>query len=119
MWEITTASCVDYPQQQRVVEVIDNRDGTLSIFGTAVDHAAPAQWTGDLTVTSLASLSRELSANDWVETPAMRPGSLLDRNVELLLPAPFDLATFTDAQLESAQAADQARLLAWEAGWPA
>lgn len=118
LWEITTASCIDFPQQQRVVELVDNRDGTLSIFGTAIDHAAPAVWSGDLSVEGLASLSRELSANDWVENPAMRRGSLLDRNVELLLPAPFDLSSITDAQVEAAQAADRARLLAWEAGWP-
>ena len=119
LWEITTASCVDFPQQQRVIEVVDNRDGTVSIFGTAIDHAAPAAWTGDLSPEGLASLSREFSANDWVETPSMRPGSLLDRNVELLMPAPFDLSTLTDAQLEAAHAADRARLAAWEAGWPA
>ncbi len=43
----------------------------------------------------LASLSRELAANDWQErgVPAAgqdgRRGRLEDRNVELLLPAPF------------------------------
>ena len=116
-WEITTASCVDYPQQQQVVELVDNQDGTMSIFTTVVDHASPAEWNGDLTPTGLASLSRELSANDWVEKPAMRPGSPLDRNTELLLPAPFDLSSITDAQLEQVQAADRARLMAWEAGW--
>ena len=41
-WEITTASCIDFPQQQQVVELVDNRDGTLSIFTTVVDHASPA-----------------------------------------------------------------------------
>ena len=117
-WEITTASCVDYPQQQQVVEIVDNRDGTISLFTTVVDHAAPAAWNGELTPTGLASLSRELSANDWVESPSMRIGSPLDRNTELLLPAPFDLAAFSDAQVEATQAADRARLLAWEAGWP-
>lgn len=118
LWEITTASCVDYPQQQRVIELVDNRDGTLSIFGTSVDHAAPARWAGDLSPQGLAGLSRQLSANDWVETPSMRPGSLLDRNVELLLPQPFDLSGFTDAQVEAVQASDRARLLSWEARWP-
>ncbi len=118
LWEITTASCIDFPQQQRVVEIVDNQDATLSIFGTAIDHAAPAAWAGDLGVEGLASLSRELSANDWFESPAMRRGSLLDRNVELLLPAPFDVSAIPDAALEAAQAADRARLLAWEAGWP-
>ena len=40
-WEITTASCIDFPQQQQVVELVDNRDGTLSIFTTVLDHASP------------------------------------------------------------------------------
>ena len=118
-WEITTASCVDFPQQQQVVEIIDNRDGTMSLFTTVVDHAGPAAWSGDLTPTGLASLSRELSANDWVESPSMRIGSTLDRNTELLLPAPIDLSAFTDAQVEAVQAADRTRIMAWEAGWPA
>jgi len=119
LWEITTASCIDFPQQQRVIEVVDNRDGTISIFTTALDHASPVEWSGDLSPTGLASLSRELSANDWVENPTMRRGTELDRNAELLLPAPFDLSAVTDAQVEQAQAADRARLMAWESGWPA
>jgi metallophosphoesterase (TIGR03767 family) len=117
LWEITTASCIDYPQQQQVVEVVDNRDGTLSLFTTALDHASPAKWNGDLTTLGLASLSRELSANDWVEDPSMRIGSPYDRNTELLMPAPFDMSAITDAAVEAAQAADRARIMAYEQGW--
>ena len=102
-----------------MIEIVDNRDGTLSIFTTALDHASPAEWSGSLDPTGLASLSRQLAANDWVESPAMRRGSELDRNTELLLPAPFDLSEITDVQIEHAQAADKARIAAWEAGWPA
>jgi len=45
---------------------------------------------------ALASLSRELSANDW-QNPAStatvdgRRGAVTDRNVELPVPAPFVL----------------------------
>lgn len=114
-WEITAASCIDFPQQQQLIEVVDNRDGTVSIFATTLDHAAAPTWTeGDFSQAGLASLSRELSANDWVETPAMRLGSPLDRNVELLLKAPFDLSTISDADLEAAQMADKTRLIAYE-----
>lgn len=113
LWEITTASCVDFPQQQQLIELVDNRDGTLSIFVTALDHAAPAEWTpGDLSQQGLASLSRELGANAWLNRPALRAGSPLDRNVELLLPAPWDLSAITDATLESEQMKARARLLA-------
>ena len=112
-WEITTASCVDFPQQQQLVEFVDNRDGTLSLFVTALDHAAPPTWTpGDLSQTGLASLSRELSANAWLANPPLRAGSPLDRNVELLMPAPFDLSAITDAAVEAEQMKARAQLTA-------
>jgi metallophosphoesterase (TIGR03767 family) len=119
-WEITTASCVDFPQQQQVVEIVDNRDGTLSLFTTVLDHASPAVYRdGDFSPTALASLSRQLSANDWSLDPTMRMGSPLDRNCELLVPAPFDLSVITDAEVEKAQAEARARLLAYEQARPA
>jgi metallophosphoesterase (TIGR03767 family) len=112
-WEITTASCVDFPQQQQLVELVDNRDGTMSIFVTALDHSAPPTWsTGDFSQLGLASLSRELSANAFLSDPARLAGSPLDRNVELLMPAPFDLSRITDTQLEAEQMKARARLLA-------
>ncbi|HEX4903778.1 MAG TPA: TIGR03767 family metallophosphoesterase [Acidimicrobiales bacterium] len=91
-WEISTAAHIDWPEQARLIEVVDNRDGTLSIFGTLVEHAGPA--TVDIpdpssaTPMQLASLSRELAAND----PQVDPGALgepIDRNVELLVASPF------------------------------
>ena len=39
-WEVNTASEIDWPQQSRLIEVMDNGDGTLSIFGTLLDHSA-------------------------------------------------------------------------------
>jgi metallophosphoesterase (TIGR03767 family) len=88
-WEITTASHIDWPQQVRSMEIVDNRDGTLSIFGTMIDSAAPATWDGTLESTlALASLSRELAANDPQVDPGDHRGDAADRNVELLLPLP-------------------------------
>lgn len=112
-WEITTASCVDFPQQQQLVDVVDNRDGTMSIFVTALDHAAPPTWTqGDLSQTGLASLSRELAANSPLSNPPLLAGSPLDRNVELLMPAPFDLSSITDAAIEAEHMKARAQLVA-------
>ena len=112
-WEITTASCVDFPQQQQLVDVVDNRDGTMSIFVTALDHAAPPTWTqGDLSQTGLASLSRELAANSPLSNPTLLAGSPLDRNVELLMPAPFDLSSITDAVIEAEHMKARAQLVA-------
>jgi metallophosphoesterase (TIGR03767 family) len=97
-WEVNTAAHIDWPQQARTVELVDNRDGTLSIFGTLVDHAGPPSWGAHPTTPlELASLSRELGANDWQDGPSPagedgRRGAVEDRNVELLLPAPFQLS---------------------------
>jgi hypothetical protein len=91
-WEVNTAAHVDWPQQSRLVEVVDNRDGTLSIFATMLDHSGPTAYggrTGDPLV--LAGLARELSANDWQLREADLRGDVEDRNVELLVAAPAAL----------------------------
>jgi metallophosphoesterase (TIGR03767 family) len=91
-WDVNTASHVDYPQHARVVELADNGDGTLSIFCTMIEHAGPARVGYDATSPAgLASISRELSANDPQSDREGRRGRPEDLNVELLLPAPFDL----------------------------
>jgi metallophosphoesterase (TIGR03767 family) len=88
-WEINTASHIDWPQQARLIEVADNRDGTLSIFATMVDHAGPTSYAGRLDgPIPLAALARELAGNDWQERDVNRRGSREDRNVELLVQAP-------------------------------
>ncbi|WP_320782724.1 TIGR03767 family metallophosphoesterase [Streptomyces sp. CRN 30] len=84
-WEISTASHIDHPQLARVVELTDNKDGTLSVFTTLVESAAPARTDfTDLSQTGLAALYRELSLN----APGARTdlgGEPGDRNTELLL----------------------------------
>jgi metallophosphoesterase (TIGR03767 family) len=92
MWEINTASHIDWPQQSRIIELVDNRDKTLSIFTTLVDHAGPRSH-GRRTSSSkdLASLGRELAANDWhIDTDEHR-GARNARNVELVVQAPLVL----------------------------
>jgi hypothetical protein len=99
-WEVNTASHVDWPQQSRLIEMMDNRDGTLSIFGTIVDQASPAKPpkpgpAAGLTDRQLASLSRQLAANDPQSrevTSGGGQGDLEDRNVELLIRDPRQLA---------------------------
>uniref|UniRef100_A0AAU3HZ29 TIGR03767 family metallophosphoesterase n=1 Tax=Streptomyces sp. NBC_01393 TaxID=2903851 RepID=A0AAU3HZ29_9ACTN len=84
-WEICTASHVDFPQLARVIELVDNKDGTLSLFTTLIESAAPhATDFSDLTQTGLAALYRELSFN----APGARTdlsGTSRDRNTELIL----------------------------------
>jgi metallophosphoesterase (TIGR03767 family) len=94
-WEIVTASHIDWPQQSRLVDLVDNEDGTLSIWGTLLDHDAPPQpgaGVGSGTK-QLASISRELSYNDPDADngedghPDARGGEQ-DRNVELVVRDP-------------------------------
>lgn len=93
-WQITTASHVDYPEQARIVEVVDNGDDTLSIFTTMIEHAAPATADyADLSATGLAAISRELSANNSVGDITRHVGGIDSLNCELGLAAPFPLAT--------------------------
>lgn len=88
-WEINTASHIDYPQQARVIEIADNTDGTLSIFTTIIDHAGPANPGANPTGTlALASLARELSANDPQSNLASLSGTAASRNTELLIARP-------------------------------
>jgi metallophosphoesterase (TIGR03767 family) len=94
-WEINTAAHVDWPSQSRIVEMVDNSNGTLSIFGTIIDHSAGTTWSASLpSQFQLAALARELSVNDPqrdAETAVRdgRRGTITDRNVELLVPTPF------------------------------
>ncbi|HEX2085680.1 MAG TPA: hypothetical protein VHF89_08365 [Solirubrobacteraceae bacterium] len=105
-WEINTAAHIDWPQQARVIDLFDNHDGTLSIFGTILDHAAPPDpgapqapregqgQSGDA-VKRMASISRELSFNDFdarhndTTGDGGARGGREDRNVELIVRDPW------------------------------
>jgi metallophosphoesterase (TIGR03767 family) len=95
-WEINTAAHIDFPQQAREIEIFDNRDGTLSIFGTVLDQASPITPpapgpAAGFSDRQLGSLGRMLAANDPQArdvTSGGGPGSRGDRNVELLVRDP-------------------------------
>jgi metallophosphoesterase (TIGR03767 family) len=90
-WDIGTAAHIDWSCQARLIEVLDNRDGTLSIYCTMFDHAAPAVPGAEPDdVLRLASISRELAANDFqLGFNSKGSGEHKDRNVELVIAAPF------------------------------
>ena len=89
MWEINTAAHIDWPQQSRIIELVDNRDKTLSIFTTLVDHAGPRSHGGrTASSVDLASLAREIAANDWHIDADDHRGERNARNVELVVRAP-------------------------------
>ncbi|GAA4398203.1 TIGR03767 family metallophosphoesterase [Tsukamurella soli] len=88
LWEATTASLIDAPQQARTVEVTRRPGGLLAVDLRAVDHAGEAPWGGGTAdVTALAGLSRHVAALDWQTDAAPPPPGEVD--VTLLLPDPF------------------------------
>jgi hypothetical protein len=99
-WEVSTTSPVAYPMQSRLLEVTDNRDGTISLFSTVYDLAAPIDPRDaddptagdDVNEEQLAALARSIAAQDPQHDPEAAGLAVSDRNAELLLSAPFALA---------------------------
>jgi uncharacterized repeat protein (TIGR01451 family) len=92
-WGIETSATADWPVQHRLIELMDNRDGTLSIFGTILDAAssgsAPAPGSAvAFDEAMLASLGREFAYNDPQAGLGSGEGSTTDQNVELLVKDP-------------------------------
>ncbi|HYF28440.1 MAG TPA: hypothetical protein VD931_22045 [Baekduia sp.] len=89
-WEINTAAHIDFPQQSRLLDLVANDDGTLSIFTTVVDHDAPANPGGGATTSPkrLASISRELSFSEPQSGREGPRGRVQDRNAELVVADP-------------------------------
>ncbi|MET7286474.1 TIGR03767 family metallophosphoesterase [Streptomyces sp. NPDC005573] len=104
-WEVNTASHIDWPIQSRVLEIAEG-GGLLSVFTTMVDVDAPLSAGGDTgTPGALASLARELAANDPQEVARgidIRRGSPELRNTQLLIPAPFTLPSAAGTPLPGA-----------------
>ena len=95
-WEVTTSAAADWPQQQRLVELMNNRDGTISILGTTIDQGASAaipppqadpNGSGAFSEDQLAALARTFAHNDPRE-PKGASGRTRDANVELIVKDP-------------------------------
>ena len=90
-WQVITNALAGAPQEARMIELMDNGDGSLSIFTTMLPHAAPSAAPAPgaaLDPAGLASLSRELS---WARRPHGRSGAAAGgpmRNVELVMRDP-------------------------------
>ncbi len=99
-WQVTTASHIDWPQQARVIELLETDCG-LAIGCTVIDSAAPASYRGTAGPADLAALARELSANDWQLRDQITPeggagaGTPADRNAILTIEWPRPAATST------------------------
>lgn len=77
-WEIQTASTNDWPVQVRLIELVDNGDGSLSIFTTMVDAPVPEG--------SLSARALSLAILDWQSgwRQDSGTGTEMDRNTELV-----------------------------------
>jgi hypothetical protein len=103
-WEIVTAAHTDWPQQSRMIDLVRNQDGTLSLYTHVIEHTAPPRpprvrptrrgLLSTAEITRLASIARELAFNNphaenGEDAFRDRRGTPLDRNVELLVPTPY------------------------------
>lgn len=103
-WEIVTSSHTDWPEQSRIVDLVDNHDGTLSVTSRVIEQSSPprpgkrirsrGRLLSGREVMRLASIARELSFNDpdaenGEDGSRDRRGNRLDRNVELLVRNPY------------------------------
>jgi 3',5'-cyclic AMP phosphodiesterase CpdA len=92
-WSIETSSLADWPKQGRLVDLFDNRDGTLSLFTTMVDHAAPVSTPADgtpasgMSVEEISAIGRTVSFND-TQGGSGGEGQADDRNVEMVMRDP-------------------------------
>jgi uncharacterized repeat protein (TIGR01451 family) len=92
-WGIETSATADWPVQHRAIEVMDNLDGTLSLFGTVLDAAADSQAPAPDSAQAfneekLASIGREFAYNDPQAGKGSGDGTPKDQNVELLVKDP-------------------------------
>ena len=93
-WEINTSAISDWPEQSRLIELMDNGDGTLSILGTLTNTAAPVAVPASGSPASgfgndeLASISRAVTMNDPQLGDGTAEGAAKDQNVELLVDDP-------------------------------
>ena len=104
-WELNTSAVADYPTQSRTIEIANNHDGTISIFGVVFNadvRVDPREiiWEEDHThETELAGADRDIN-EEWLasygqevmyydpQQDLSKVGRPQDRNVELILRVP-------------------------------
>lgn len=85
-WEVQTCSLIEWPQQGRLVELVDNRDGTAEIWLTMFDYDTDHQPTGALVEGSRFLALYEVHAGDG--DGKKNEGDASDRNVVLPVVVP-------------------------------
>lgn len=90
-WEVSTASIAEWPVQFRSIEIFAGAEA-LRVRTTMVDSQVPAAPDGSLDLADLASLHREIGANDPGSVGGLHAqGSPADRNQDLLVPVSPEL----------------------------
>jgi hypothetical protein len=79
-WEIMTSAIADWPSQARTIEVVDNGDGSLSIFATLIDYD-----TDDCFERRFRALTQSEWVTGWSDD---RTHDAPNHNVELLRSIP-------------------------------
>lgn len=97
-WQIETASLIDHPQEQRLIEIFDNGDGTGTIRGSVLQHRfetskrlAEADDRCALYLSDPAAVAAAISEANLDALCAqggVRPGTAADRNVDLMFRMP-------------------------------
>jgi len=97
-WQIESASLIDHPQEQRLIEVFDNGDGTGTIRAPVLTHtferAKPLAEADDRCALYLADPEAVAAALTEANLDALcsqggvRVGEAGDRNVELMFAIP-------------------------------
>jgi metallophosphoesterase (TIGR03767 family) len=112
-WEVTTGSPLDFPMQARLLEIVDNGDGTVSIFSTVYDTAPPVN-PGDAVDPTpddgvnqllLASVARQVGMHDPQRNESASGLAASDRNAELLVGMPFTVDAASPARATPAAGA--------------
>ncbi len=97
-WQIETASLIDFPQEQRLIEIFDNGDGTGTIRGAALRHGferakrlAERDDRCALYLTDAKAVAAAISEADLASLcgeGGVRQGEARDRNVDLMFHMP-------------------------------
>jgi metallophosphoesterase (TIGR03767 family) len=90
--EVSTAAHIDWPQQSRTIELVQNRDGTIALVLTILDHGGPPNPGRGRAESGqpirLASIAREIAYNDY-QASRSAGGTKTDRNVIVELGKPW------------------------------
>lgn len=89
-WEVETCSLIDFPQQGRLVELVDNRDGTAELWMTLFDFDTDHQPGGPMAAASRFLSLYEIHCGDEGGSGEGKAG---DRNVILPVALPQAVRT--------------------------